>query len=289
MTSAYAVYSDESGCFNEQYQAIGTVSGEKNRLSKLQTTLRNVLDDKGVTEVKFNEVGTHRPKIEAAQAFIEYGVDFAKREMIRIDVLVWDTRNSRHSVQKRDNIANLERMYYKVLRHISEQWNQRNWEFYPDEQSSFNWEEIISYLDKTQLPRRRPNILTLLEEERCYINFTTLKQMESHKEPIIQLSDLFAGMARFTREKGKQCVDWLCSQKRNGQLLLLDYEVGVDESSRRGHSRFALVGKLDNLCKKCRLGVSLNKRKYLWTPSGRRPINFWNYEPQHQDDKAPTK
>ena len=71
MTSAYAVYSDESGCFNEQYQAIGTVSGEKNRLSKLQTTLRNVLDDKGVTEVKFNEVGTYRPKIEAAQAFIE--------------------------------------------------------------------------------------------------------------------------------------------------------------------------------------------------------------------------
>ena len=177
----FAAYSDESGCFNKRYQAIGVVSGNKNILSALSSKLRDVLIVKKVKEVKFSKIKTNRRMIEAAQAFIEECIKFAKQNNIRIDVLVWDMQDYRHSVQRRDNVANLEFMYYKVLRHISEKWRQIDWEFYPDEKSEINWQIIINFLNITKMPRLRPNILTLFEQERYQINFAKVMQIQSHR------------------------------------------------------------------------------------------------------------
>ena len=114
--------------------------------------------------------------------------------------------------------------------------------------------------------------------------------MESRQEALVQLADLFAGMARFSREETQQCVQWLNSRVNKDQLRLPNFldSTGVeDETTAIRQNRFQLIGKFDTLCKRHKLGVSLRKKGYLWTPDYRNPINFWNYEPQHEYDKAP--
>lgn len=282
----YQIFSDESGCFTKRYQAIGVVSGLKIVLSQLSSKLLKILTDKNITEMKFSDVRTHSPKLKAAKEFIKLGIEFARLKKIRVDVLVYDTRDSRHSVRGRDDVANLERMYYKVLRHISERWGQIDWEFYPDEQSAINWQEIINYLNRTKMPRHKPNILNLFEQEKLEMNFEKVEQLKSHEEPLIQFADIFAGIACFSRESGEECVDWIKSQQDKNQLTFsLEETKKAEEPSQIKRNRFELIWEL----KKYKLGISLESRGYLWTPEPSNPINFWNYEPQHEKDKAPTK
>lgn len=288
----FSAYSDESGCFSERYQAIGIISGDKGHLFELRDELGRIIQKKEVNEAKFSEVRTHRPKLEVAQAFIKRGIDFARQKKLRIDVLLWNTHDRRHSIPGRDDMANFERMYYKVLRHISEQWHQNNWELYPDDGSKINWSEIKSYLSSTRIPRQKsPNLLTLIKEEVYNIIFHKIEPKKSHDEPLIQIADLFAGIACFCRGFGEKCVKWLKSQREKNQQLLFDYEEPdtAEDPNKTKQNRFVLVGYLNDRCKQYSLGVSLNTRKYLCTRKPSNPINFWNYEPQHEEDKAPIK
>jgi len=287
----FSAYSDESGCFRERYQAIGIVSGGKENLETLNSELKKILNNKRTSEIKFEEVRTHRPKVEAAELFLNRAIEFARHKKIRIDVLLWDTRDSRHDIFGRDDIANLERMYYKVLKHISKRWNQTEWKLCPDRNSAINWSEIQSYLNKTKMLRRKsPNLLLLFEEKTYKINFLKIDQRNSQTEPLIQLADLFAGMARFCREKGKECIKWL-KDKNNSQGYLFDFndDSTKEDPSKTNQNRFKLIGDFNDKCKKFKFGVSLNTREFLTTPNPENPINFWNYETQHEDDKAPVR
>jgi len=292
-SESFVAYSDESGTFHRRYQAIAVVTGRKNLLLQLEDGLRGILNKHGVDEVKFNEIGTHSPKVEAAREFFQCVVKkFASSAKLRIDILSWDIQDSRHAIQGRDDIANLERMYYKALIHAARQWNQTEWNFYPDKNSQVHWNEIAEFLNRTRLGHPKPNFLTLFEAEAVnyLLQFRSVKPTDSQQEPLIQLADLFAGMARFTREEGEQCIQWLDSWGNKDQLSLPDFLCGegeVDETTRTKQNRFQLIGELNALCKRHKLGVSLRDRKCLWTPNPTNPINFWNYEPQHEYDKAP--
>ncbi len=88
MQTTFLVYSDETGIFTKRYQGIGTVSGEKTILKNLQIKLRNILNDKKINEIGFNDIGTYLPKIEAARLFIENCVDYAIQKKIKVDILV---------------------------------------------------------------------------------------------------------------------------------------------------------------------------------------------------------
>lgn len=285
----YQVFSDES--FSNRYQAVGVISGEAGVLLELRIKLQNILHDTGVSEVKFEEVRTHLPKIKAAHTFLKEAVMDAKQNKIRVDVVTWDIYDTRHSIPDRDDVANLTRMYYKLLRHVSEQWNQQNWAFYPDENTYVDWTDTIDYLNATKTPRRKPHLLRLFDEDQYLLNFTGVQPLNSENEPLIQLSDLFAGMARFVRECGEECLRWLGSQRLSKQPLLFncnEHEV-TDDPIKAKCNRFVLVNEFYNLCRDSRLGVSLNTKKYFWTRSPRNPVNFWNYEPQYEDDKAPSR
>lgn len=294
-SETFAAYSDESGIFNHRYQAIAVVSGRGMILTPLSAKLQSILSKNEINEVKFALIRTHRPIIEAARQFVQCVVkEFASRLMIRVDILVWDTQDSRHAIQGRNNIANLERMYYKVLTHAARQWNQAEWNFYPDKNSQIHWNEIADFLNRTRLAQHEANSLSLFANEQLdqSLEFGNVEPLDSLQEPLIQLADLLAGMARFIREEGKQCVQWLDSWGNKDQPALPNFLYGedaADETIRTKQNRFQLVGEFNALCKRYRLGVSLREKKYLRTPDPTNPINFWNYEPQHEYDKAPIR
>ena len=248
-----------------------------------------------INEVKFALVRTHRPIIEAARAFSHCMLETLTSVItVRADIITWDTQDSRHAIQGRDSIANLERMYYKVLTHAARQWNQVEWSFHPDKNSQVHWHEITDFINKTRLAKPAINAPFLFNSEDLdqSIEFTRVEPLDSLEEPLIQLADLLAGMARFMREDGHQCIQWLDSWGNRDQLTLphfLHDNSALDETIRTKQNRFLMVGEFNAHCKRYRLGVSLRDKRCFWTPNPTNAINFWNYEPQHDYDKAPKK
>jgi|Deesub1362A_J573_1020465.scaffolds.fasta_scaffold00174_15 hypothetical protein len=290
----FSAYSDESGTFTERFQAIAVVTGQDIVLSQLTNHLKRILADKRIPEVKFALIRTHRPIIEAAQEFVQCFVkEFASKAKARVDVLVWDVQDSRHAVQGRDDAANLERMYYKVLTHAARRWNQAEWNFYPDENSQIRWHELAQVLDRTRLSGYQANSLLLLENERVgqLLQIRNTEPRNSVREPLIQLADLFAGMGCFTRREGENCVKWLDSRCNKDQLRFANFfcEEPTDETIKTKQNRFQLVGEFKVLCDQYGMGVSLREKRYLCTFNPTYPINFWNYEPQHELDQAPKR
>jgi hypothetical protein len=268
------------------------VSGPRDHLVLLRRELINVLNDKRLKEIKFEEVRGHRPKIEAASSFYNLAIDYGAKRKIRIDVLTWDLQDSRHTVVRRDDIANLHRMYYKVLTNLSLRWRINEWKLIPDENSAIDWREIRDFLNKTRFNRPKPELLRLFEssEEYKFFIFHSVVPRCSHKEPLIQLADLFAGIASFSRDKGSSFIRWLDSEESKHQLVLFDREEDVPEDLSKGDLvRFHLMKAFRENCIRNKLGVSISTKCYLHTFKPENPINFWNYEPQHEMDKAPIK
>jgi len=295
MSGGFAVYSDESGTFTKRFQSIALVTGQVSTLSEMRKHLQEILVRKQVSEVKFELVRTHPPIVEAAHGFLNCLITkFASREKIRADILTWDTQDSRHAIQGRDNRANLERMYYKVFVHAVRQWkSQKEWKFYPDENSQVDWSEITRILNRTPIIKHQTEQQPLFggEEPNQALNVEYTLPLNSTKEPLIQLADLLAGLARFTKEEGKNCLSWLDTwgNKKQPQLPNFLCEDELNEPIRTKQNRFRLIGEFDALCKRYGMGVSLRQKKCLWTGKNTNPINFWNYEPQHEYDQAPKR
>ena len=114
--------------------------------------------------------------------------------------------------------------------------------------------------------------------------------MESHEEPLVQLSDLFAGMVRYSHEEGETCCGWIEANPSPEQQMI----PGLSEEpelklvcSRTQECRYLLIGNFYKTCRKHKLGISIRTKKYLWTPNPMNPINFWHYTPQGDYDKSP--
>ncbi len=279
----FSAYSDESGIFDQRYQAIGVVSGPDYELALLRKALKNILDDENVNELKFVNIRKPTGKtMKATQRFLTCAIrEFAIQTRLRIDVITWGDENSLEVIQNNDRIAKLEDMYHRVLTHIGRQWRQISWNFYPDENSQIHWNQIVSFLNRTSLVRFTPRLLQLFEnnDPNQAFKFSNVEELSSSFEPLIQLADLFAGMARFSREEGEQCVQWLNSWGNKAQLRLPELLAnGYSESdaTKTNRARFELIGKFDKLCKRYKMRVSLRTNKYLLTFNPAYPVNFWN-------------
>lgn len=277
----FSAYSDESGIFDQRYQAIGVISGPDDELIRLRTRLEDILSKENVNELRFVNIRRSPSKIlTATQHFFICAIkEFAIQKRLRIDVIIWEDQTLSNNIQARH--LKLEDMYHKILTHMGRQWKQIDWNFYPDENSQINWDQIAAFLNRTSLIRRKPRLLQLFESYDAPLSFhlSNIKQLQSICEPIIQLADLFAGMARLSREEGEQCIQWLDSwgNKAQGRFpKLFDNADNENDASRARRARFELIGKFDKLCKRYRLYVSLRTNKCLWTYDPVYPINFWN-------------
>ena len=293
-SSILQVYSDESGFPSERFQSLSVVSGRENDIELFRDKLKQVLEDENISELKWAKLNGHSPKMRAAQRFIKIVLGNASQGKIRIDTLYWDIGDSRHKVIGRDDLKNIGIMYYKVIKHAIRSWNLREvkWEWYPDEHSGINWNEVSYFLNNTKLGKKNLGISSLFDDwdETYYINIMKLHQVNSKEEPMIQVADLFAGLARFSKEKGGEYFKWLESEesKKYPRLFMIDEEKEI-KSSIKTKARFSLLRRLDQRCKKYKMQVSLKTNKCLTTKKPTNPINFWFYTPQIPEDKAPRR
>jgi len=280
-------FSDESNWNSGRFRSLSLVTLPSEALVTASGELRNLLNDSGVAEFKWKKLRGARERF-AAIKMSDFAVKYAHAGILRIDVLIWDINDSRHNIQGRDDIANLQRMYYHLFRNVLRlRWpDNAIWQLFPDEHTALDWQKIEDYLD---VSGSRPKIEHSLFGARLYQDFRIdeINQVSSKEQPLLQLADLFAGLAVFSRDKFEQYQQWSWGQ--TGRHPLFGVGKAGNAISAADRERFRVLAHLDKACKSHKLGVSLRTYRGLTTPNPANPINFWPYQPQHPDDKAPTR
>lgn len=284
----YKIYLDESGFCSERFQSICAISGSNESLSIVENSLREILIKNNISDLHFSDVGTHSSKLIATDEFLLMAVEYVSNYDGRIDILLWDTQDERHSIFGRDDVANFHRMFYRLISFVARKYNQTIWEVYPDENTSFNWNEIEFYLSNSRRNKWENIIQTLFDEFNPFFKFEKITQVSSINEPIVQLADIFAGIGRFSVGCKDDYKIWKSISNIN-QVSLFNDRGKAEQISKRTTNRFKLMKNFSNYCKGCSLGVSLNTNNFLKTFDKRNPINFWHYEKKYEYDFAPTR
>jgi hypothetical protein len=284
-------FSDESNWNVGRFRSLGLITTPLCYMEELENRLSNILEESGLEEFKWKKLKNARERF-AAEKLCKFVIEQALSNHLRVDVLVWDIQDRRHTVVGRDDIANLQRMYYHLFRNtLRLRWpDNAVWRLYPDEHTAIDWETIRDCLDHVSSHVEiEQSLLTIGKFKLRLKNEFGLEDIVSARSSdhaLLQVADLFAGMAVFSKEKYDEYKAWLKSN--SPQLSLLKEEVHENWSN-SDRERFRVLKAFDDTCKENKLGVSLNTKRGLWTPDPKNPINFWIYEPQHPEDKAPVK
>ena len=292
--TTHVSFSDESHWSEGQYRSICLVSLSKDDLECLEDELSSIINRAGINEFKWTKLKS-RPYASFAQEMCDFAIRSAVRGQLRIDVLIWDMTDSRHSGGQVDDARNLGIMYHHLFRNVLRmRWpHDALWTLYPDQHNQIDWETVEECLEhvSTQIDFEAPSLLNETGYVRLLQEFGLAKvcPVESHGHPLLQLADLFAGLSVFSHEKYAEYVEWQKANPAQPSLLPLDNGSGEADFTKRSKSRFSVLQYFDSRCKSHKLGVSLKGKKGLQTHGPHNPLNFWMYEPQHPADRAPQK
>jgi hypothetical protein len=280
-------YSDESHYNVGRYRSVALVSILETHSEKCDLQLRKILEINNVSEFAWKDLRSANVR-KVAIEWLPIVFDLACQRNLRVDVLCWDTHDRRHNVPGRDDIKNLHRMYYHLLRNVlTKRWpNEFDWIICPDEQSALRWGSLRAFLEYSREGRTgSKNIFTGLSytDEFHGLRF---EPQRSHEKPLVQVADLFAGVMIFSCEHFER---FLCAIHQRQSRMFDSPPVKLTVGDRE---RCQVLDHLDRLCKKHSFGVSLRTKKRLQTfdpDDPARSFNFWWYESQYSDDRAPTR
>lgn len=286
----FQIFSDESGyCGKDRFGSIAVISGPKSITTTLNDELKAILHKYNKKEVKFAGIGGNSEFMNATKECLASGIDHCKHGKIKIYVLVWDKHDSRHDIQGRDDIENLKYMYYKILKETKSDWiGVENWEFFPDELTSVDWnKDVVPYIERTNLDKKRNNdeetLFGVLKNIR-FSNVRKCSELESCECPILQLADLFAGIIRLSFEKSEKFCSWYYD-KINGSSLFNE----LIPLSKSEIAKFEAMYHFKKLCDHYSMGLNLSDDKHFKVFNKRCGLWIWFYKPQGDYDKAPTK
>lgn len=291
-TITHVGFADESNWNTGRFRSLGLVTTPIQKLGALNEQLKELIQQSGITEFKWRYLTGARERL-VAQKLCKFVVEQGCEGILRVDVLIWDTRDRRHAVKGRDDIANLQRMYYHLFRNVLKlRWPDNPiWRLHPDEHTNIDWITIQNFLEVTS--KRREFNFSLYSDAflrpKQDFDILDIQPVNSREHPLLQVADLFAGIAVFSHDKFDEYQQWLRNKSNQLALPELELQNSADLSSRSTRERFEVLYQLVELCKAQSLQLSLKSHRGLRTMNPKRPINFWLYEPQHPRDKAPTR
>lgn len=284
--NSYIAFSDESMHNINRFRGIGLTSLNYSNYQSIKKDLKIILSDSNVNEFKWEKLKNAKYRF-AAEKIIDYCMTCLLNQIIRIDVLIWDISDSRHSIQGRDDIQNLQRMYFHLFENVlKNRWPQNSeWFLFPDENSAINWNEISLYLDEKDTSfQYQPELGKFYIRFIRNYNLKIIREVSSLLNPIVQISDLFVGMGVCSHNYFQEYMQF--SQNKSGQEGLFDNP--INDFSNKKKEQFNVICSIKEMCNKNKLGVSLESSSGLLTRNPRNPLNYWLYKPQGNYDNAPT-
>lgn len=291
---SHVAFSDESRHNVGRFRSVAVLTCERGVAKEVKENIWPLIQNGNLKEFKWCNLRQARDRFVALK-LIDTSIGELCSGHIRIDVLVWDTQDSRHLIANRDDVANLHRMYYHLLRNVMRlRWsNDAVWMLHPDEHSSMDWDTLtkilgyksytISYTPRDIFTSPQKFAMSLKRE----FGIHGIRQVRSHEEPLCQIADLFAGIGAYSYSVFDRYSHWI-TQNQSQIPLAFDkpQELKLTNSERE---RFVVLKTLSESCKSQSLGVGLVSSSGLRTYKPSYPLNFWKYEPQSDSDKAPTR
>lgn len=243
--------------------------------------------DHGLREFKWSKLKNNQSR-RCAEALSALTIDNLSSCALRVDVLIWDVEDRRHKIVGRDDNANFERMFFHLLvASMRRRGAESTWRISADQRDGVDW---VTIHDCLAAVGRRPTVdRSIFDTDRDVLrnlDIQAFETVESEKCPLVQLADLFAGIAVFSGASYDDYELWL--RNTAGQADM--FSDAPESTLSNGHrARFEVLKCLDERCKRHRLGVSLKTHRRLRTLDGNNPLNFWLYQPQHEADRAPVR
>lgn len=283
----HVAYTDESHHNVGHYRAIGMVSLTANLAVELNDRIQELNLESDVRECKWMKLRNAKYRF-AIQKIVNLCLDYAKPNQLRIDVLIWDSHDSRHDIKGRDDNKNLQNMYVQLLKNvIYKRWNNGGlWLIFPDENSIIDWVHVHNILSNYYSYNNDPqNLLDdNWEQNRPQHRIYKIVEADSKSTCLCQVIDIFTGMGVFSYEKRDIYNAWRDSH--SPQLHLFPAEPypfnpkDIEQST-------VLDLFLDNLKTKG-IETIFESNLGLYTSNPEQIINYWFYKPQRDTDKAPV-
>ena len=281
-------FSDESTWNEKRYRSIGLLTLRAEHAGRISLAAEQALSASNMDALSWKDLRT-KNTLRAGKSLLGLVARLAKGGWLRIDVLVWDTHDTRHRVLRRDDTENLARMYYHLMENTTRQrWpDSAHWVMNVDSRADIDWTVLQDCLNGKS--RWEKANMRVQQSHFDLSNISTrqgIQVVQDDGHVLIQIADLFAGLAAFSWNQREAHSHWLSengSQRMFGELRTNRH---ISSSSSYKHQIALEFHKLNSLEG---LNVSHNPNAGFKTFNPSNRINFWHYSPQHQSDKAPTK
>jgi hypothetical protein len=255
MTSdaGWVIYSDESSYNYGAVRGVGAVSLRVDDTARVGEELASLLRASSVRELKWEKVRTARGTF-AAQKALTWALDQALDGKLWIETLTWEVTSAAASRARRPTLTRLRTAYTTLLcnvmaRHPEQGEQSQHWRIIPDEQSAIPWSHLQEALPQT----------------------VTITPTRSDPQPLIQLADVFAGLAVFSRAAYDVYERWLCVRGRGADPHVTTASGGMYGSQAY---RFVLLDEFYTACVRRLPGISLQTRRGLYTWRTDTPVQF---------------
>jgi len=149
MTITHIAFSDEANWNDGQIRGLCLISLVVTEEGSICSKLRIILEESGIREFAWKKLSGAR-EMFAAQKLCDFLIVKASAGLLRIDCLTWNIKDSRHTVRRRDDVSNMERMYHHLFKDtLAKRWpDDAKWRLRPDEHTAIDWESVQYHLDR---------------------------------------------------------------------------------------------------------------------------------------------
>lgn len=171
MRERYALVADESGNASEPLRVLAGLSGPSRSLARLERGLRRVLRRHGLAEVKWAGLRTRKARLNAAREFLALALDEAARGKLGVDLLIFEEGIASRNWDELDERDRWLSLYRQLMIRARKRKPSAHWTLYPDQRTGMPWNRLGRVVESS-----------------------------SRRLALVQLADLLAGLARFSRE-----------------------------------------------------------------------------------------
>lgn len=261
--ATYVGYADEAHYNVGRYRGLALVSMRAADAPHLRAEVVAILHESNSNECKWEKVRSAKNRF-TAQKLLHWTLDHALADVVRVNVLTWDTGTSDDQRQGTHHMKRLRSTYLRLFAGVMRtRWpDARRWRFHPDEQEALDWRAIQQDLRAT-----------VARDPVRPVEIDRITPCVSHEEPFVQIADLFAGIAVFSRAGYDTYERWLCSPDEHHDEPAGEQEPPVRLSSSL-RQRCLILDEFYTKCKLHDAHVSLRTNRGLRTYDPQPPIAF---------------
>lgn len=265
MNNEYFIFTDESCITNpdKQYSSVCALSGSKDFFNSHEHQISEILGQN--REYKFKNLNRDMKK-DVLKLCDDVLFPAINSNQIRIDTLIWDN----HRYPKNQAI-----MHYHLLLNILRNHPRNiNWLYYPDYDRGKDYAEITDIVNNAA-NSKNTYVQSLIKLATEY-NIRYGGELDSKNSRLIQITDIFAGLAAFSYNYYSDYTDW---EKNALGALSFDFaqpDIEANKIAAKHNHKFQLLNEINERCKKYnRDKHSLNSKHGLCSFGHGYGMNFW--------------